>query len=452
MDVGADDPQDLVRLGARWTSTLLKAVESLSSSDGDRYRLRYYHRRLGAILDQISIVQGRHLTVFQAEELQRSVNRVRLDLSFAIDAANDSTVTAFLRPLTRVVPTSQGGRPRLEIDPATLRQAVDQHHMEPEQIAKMLTTDPLRPPITARTVRRRIVEYGIRAPGEPTVRFSTISEAELTAIIIELRRNHPKVGAVYLHGQLVALGHFLPRDLVRHFSRQLRPIRNLLDDDSLPTRNVYSVAGPNSVWHHDGQHELVLFGIVVHAFVDGFTRLVTCIRASSNNRADTVLEIFLEGVDEYGIPSRLRGDRGGENVRVAIWITDRRGIGRGSYLWGVSPHNTRIERLWPEVVRLVLEHWYDVFIVLQRDHYYDRALDRHKWLGCYLFLADINTELQFFRHSHNNHRVSTEGNRSPVQLMFEGSIRNGVRGFWHQEGPLANTGEEIVDEASLTVM
>lgn len=99
---------------------------------------------------------------------------------------------------------------------------------------------------------------------------------------------------------------------------------------------IYDVAGPNSVWHHDGQHALVRHGLVIHGFIDGYSRLVTALRCNSNNRSETVLDTFLQGVRTYGLPSRCRGDRGGENVAVCRYREETRGFGRGSYLWGTS--------------------------------------------------------------------------------------------------------------------
>jgi hypothetical protein len=61
---------------------------------------------------------------------------------------------------------------------------------------------------------------------------------------------------------------------------------------------------------------------------------VTGLRASSNNRAATVLELFLDAVGEYGHPSRVRGDRGGENVDTAVYMIVVRGPRRASFIWG----------------------------------------------------------------------------------------------------------------------
>jgi transposase InsO family protein len=85
---------------------------------------------------------------------------------------------------------------------------------------------------------------------------------------------------------------------------------------------------------HNIKLGLIRWGIVIHGFIDGYSRLITGLRASDNNRASTVLDIFLTAAAVYGVPSRLRGDHGTENLMVAAWIEDFRGMLRGSYIWG----------------------------------------------------------------------------------------------------------------------
>jgi hypothetical protein len=61
---------------------------------------------------------------------------------------------------------------------------------------------------------------------------------------------------------------------------------------------------------------------------------VTGLRASTDNRASTVLSVFLEAVQAYGMPSRMRGDRGGENKDVSVFMIMTNGPNRASFMWG----------------------------------------------------------------------------------------------------------------------
>lgn len=60
--------------------------------------------------------------------------------------------------------------------------------------------------------------------------------------------------------------------------------------------------------------------LVVHGGVDGYSRLITYLKCSTNNRSETVLHAFQEGIQTYGMPERIRSDRGGENVQVCAYI------------------------------------------------------------------------------------------------------------------------------------
>ena len=79
---------------------------------------------------------------------------------------------------------------------------------------------------------------------------------------------------------------------------------------------------------------LIRWGIVIHGFIDGYSRLITGLQANDNNTGQTVLDLFLRAAAIYGVPLRLRGDHGVENILVAAWMEMHRGERRGSYIWG----------------------------------------------------------------------------------------------------------------------
>ena len=53
--------------------------------------------------------------------------------------------------------------------------------------------------------------------------------------------------------------------------------------------------------------------MVVHAGVDGYSHVPIFLHCSNNNRANTALDLFQADVAEWGLPSRVRCDKGGEN-------------------------------------------------------------------------------------------------------------------------------------------
>ena len=183
---------------------------------------------------------------------------------------------------------------------------------------------------------------------------STISDDDLDDLIIRLRMHFRRAGIRMISGMLLRLGHRVQQVRIRQSLLRIDPVRRVFERIRI-RRRTYSVAGPNALWHHDGQHGkfiltatmcnvifniytnflgLIRWGIIIHGFIDGYSRLITGLQASSNNTAHTVLTLFLSATAVYGVPSRIRGDHGTENLLVAAWMEERRGERRGSYIWG----------------------------------------------------------------------------------------------------------------------
>ena len=84
---------------------------------------------------------------------------------------------------------------------------------------------------------------------------------------------------------------------------------------------------------------------------------------STNNNASTVLSAFVTAVDEFGLPSRIRIDREGENYLVSQFMQEHpeRGLDRYSVIAGRSVHNERIEKLWRDLYSGCICFFYTFF-------------------------------------------------------------------------------------------
>ena len=122
--------------------------------------------------------------------------------------------------------------------------------------------------------------------------LSVITDEELDGAILHLHSRYWRAGITVLDGMLRCLGHRLPRECIRTSLMRVDPIQCVFQQIWI-WRWVYSIPGPMSLWHHNGQHGLwacltwILFsdtnfepgliqwGVIIHGFIDGYSRLVT---------------------------------------------------------------------------------------------------------------------------------------------------------------------------------
>uniref|UniRef100_A0A8C6PT05 Integrase catalytic domain-containing protein n=1 Tax=Nothobranchius furzeri TaxID=105023 RepID=A0A8C6PT05_NOTFU len=253
--------------------------------------------------------------------------------------------------------------------------------------------------------------------------YAEMTDSALDAVVQDTVAGNELAGPEAVRASLRAQGLRVQRRRVRASMLRINPgaaaLRAVI---RRPERRSYRVAGPNSLWHIDGNHKLIRWRIVIHGGIDGFSRLVVFLSASNNNRSSTVLSSFMSAVVSYGVPSRVRTDRGGENNAICLMMNIFRGFDRGSALRGRSTHNQRIERLWRDLWRGTTNVYWDLFHHLEDEGIIDIDNEMHLWALHYIYLPRINRDLTDFTQQWNNHGLRTERHLSPLQMFVRGSL------------------------------
>lgn len=173
--------------------------------------------------------------------------------------------------------------------------------------------------------------------------YTVISDVELDEKVHEITSIFPNCGEKTVSGRLNSMGIIVKRQSIRESLHRVDPI-GVISRRNVLHRRKYNVNSPNTLWHIDGYHKLIRWRLVIHGGIDSFSRLIKYLKVASNNTSDTVYEAFIEVVEEFGLPSRVRMDMGGENVKVVSYMNEHqeRGPGRGSAITGRSTHNTGV--------------------------------------------------------------------------------------------------------------
>uniref|UniRef100_A0A3Q2QKZ2 Integrase catalytic domain-containing protein n=1 Tax=Fundulus heteroclitus TaxID=8078 RepID=A0A3Q2QKZ2_FUNHE len=262
--------------------------------------------------------------------------------------------------------------------------------------------------VSKTTIHRRMAENDIWVSD---LLFSNIYNEELDAMVQEILRCHPN------KGYRMMLGHLNAQE-TQIQSKKAKSMRRV-DQEGVSMRTVQlhtarrrrcSVPAPNSLWHIDGNHKLIRWRFVVHGGIDGFSRLIVYLKAATNNCAPTVCNCFLEAVGVYGVLSRVRSDKGGENVQVAHFMVSTRGPNRNSHLTERSTHNQR------DVFGGVLDLFYTTFCNVEAEGLLNPDNEIQLYALHWAFLPQLDRHLQLFKDGWNHHWLHTERNQSPHLL------------------------------------
>ncbi|KAG1856404.1 hypothetical protein DFJ58DRAFT_659478, partial [Suillus subalutaceus] len=277
---------------------------------GDAARLQLHVEACEHLKNDITLVSHTTMPPATYITMNDSLNAMITDLDEGKDRSADEPDMAPIEVVS-TIHTHRRGRPRIDIDPEVLATALQ--FAGPTRLGALLGVAP-------RTVRRRALEHQIVEPGNPvyveftddegeTLRYYTSSTAaqsslpdnELDAIMLQILTQYPRFGRRMIDGQLRHMGVIEPHSRIQaSYSR-----------------------------------------IVMHGFIDGYSRYITGLRPHNNNRAVTVMNLFRQIVHVHGIQVVFEEIMGWKML--------------------ISVHNIRIERLWVDFTQGIGSKWKSFF-------------------------------------------------------------------------------------------
>ena len=262
-------------------------------------------------------------------------------LDNAVHASSDIPEGEGIEVITRVQ-TGRPGRPRFQIDRDTLAQALELRNQT--DIAEEWG-------VSYKTIHRAALDYGLIQPGQhpfqpppalpappqPNNQGAVaavphrqsrargrreLNDEELANLVQECFTLFQRFGGNMLSGFMASRGVYASRDRLEATALRINGVPRLFGDRI--ERRVYAVAGPNALWHHDGQHGKLpwIYSLILirtdwicsfdqvrlrdPCIHQRFSRLVIRIRVHNNNGASSDLDLFLDAMRVYGIPRRVR--------------------------------------------------------------------------------------------------------------------------------------------------
>ena len=331
------------------TSSLRRTAEQLMQSGGEESTLDYLANRLMQLIS----------CALHEEEMYHFEN-ITNHLTQAYNLVSSLLVESEIGSCGLCY-SNNAGRPKILISKETLTLFLE-YNFSYIEIATLFN-------VSKRTIQRRVHEYQLYKE-----KYNHISDDKLEELVDKILLDFPNSGITRMKGYLQAKGLNIQWEKIRSALWKLDSegmiIRSV--NSNIIHRRKYSVPGTLFLWHIDGNHKR--WGFVIHDGIDGYSRRIMYLHCSLNNRVSTVLALYMEAVQNYGLPSKVRADHGTENNFVAAFMES---CNSGSFITGKSCHNQRIERLWRDLFVSCTSVFYCVFMFLEDNMHLEISNDIH---------------------------------------------------------------------------
>ena len=156
-------------------------------------------------------------------------------------------------------------------------------------------------------------------------------------------------------------------------------------------------AGPDYIWHVDGNDKIKPYGFGISGAIDGFSRHLIWLNVYTTNSDPALIGgYFYESISKAsGCPMLLRIDAGTENTLLKTMQDTLMGNGRNgknrTFIEGTSTLNQRIECFWSHLRKQCLEYWICLFHDLkERGDFSGDFVDTSLLRFCFMALIQVH--------------------------------------------------------------
>lgn len=152
----------------------------------------------------------------------------------------------------------------------------------------------------------------------------------------------------------------------------------------------------------------MLYGILIHTIFwyvapshSGRNWLLFSFNFILTVHASRVVQCIYQSTREYGFPSCVRLDSGGQNYLVSVLMCMVHRANQESLIAGRSVHDQRIETLWRDIFRFCISTFYFLFHFMEELGVLHQSDKLHLFALHYVFIPRVNNIIIYHRTPQN---------------------------------------------------